>query len=234
MVFGFVLGLILLGGRHGLLNDPGTPWHLRLGREIIASGTRAALRHADLHARAAHPGSISRGHSTSCSRVLVDHWGWSAAIALAALGPGVALPRHGARPDPGRNLARSSRRSSRFSPSASARSISCSARISSRSRSCIWPCGPARRSTCAGDGPCSRWRFTRCSRQPAWRLRGAARDRGHRGAGARPFGRVGRRAETEHGQDSGWRSWRAAWRPSPIPMESGSTVTWRACSSRAE
>ncbi len=33
-----VLGTLLIGGRHALLNDPGTPWHLRLGREILATG----------------------------------------------------------------------------------------------------------------------------------------------------------------------------------------------------
>ena len=39
LIFGIVLGLILVGCRFGLLNDPGTPWHLRLGRDILASGS---------------------------------------------------------------------------------------------------------------------------------------------------------------------------------------------------
>jgi hypothetical protein len=39
LVFGAVLGMTLFGGRHGLLNDPGTPWHLRLGREILVTGS---------------------------------------------------------------------------------------------------------------------------------------------------------------------------------------------------
>ena len=34
----------------------------------------------------ARPGSISRGRLTSCSLLVVDRWGWSAAIALASLG----------------------------------------------------------------------------------------------------------------------------------------------------
>ena len=39
LVFAIVLGLVLIGGRYGLFGDPGTPWHLRLGREILASGS---------------------------------------------------------------------------------------------------------------------------------------------------------------------------------------------------
>src|SRR5882762_7819754 len=38
LVFGVVLTTVLIGGRTGLLNDPGTFWHLRLGREILRSG----------------------------------------------------------------------------------------------------------------------------------------------------------------------------------------------------
>ena len=52
VVFLIVLGMLLIGGPHALLNDPGTPWHLRLGREILARQDSAAFRHADLHARA--------------------------------------------------------------------------------------------------------------------------------------------------------------------------------------
>lgn len=35
LVFGLVLASVLIGGRYRLLNDPGTLWHLRLGREIL-------------------------------------------------------------------------------------------------------------------------------------------------------------------------------------------------------
>ncbi len=42
LVFGLVLVLVLIGGRTGLLNDPGTFWHVRLGREIAPRGTSRA------------------------------------------------------------------------------------------------------------------------------------------------------------------------------------------------
>src|SRR4051794_37943902 len=38
LVFGLVLIAVLIGGRTGFLNDPGTSWHLRLGREIARAG----------------------------------------------------------------------------------------------------------------------------------------------------------------------------------------------------
>ena len=38
LVFGLVLAATLIGGRYRLLNDPGTLWHLRLGRDILANG----------------------------------------------------------------------------------------------------------------------------------------------------------------------------------------------------
>jgi len=85
LVFGVVLGMILIGGRFGLLNDPGTPWHLRLGREILATG---AVPHYDTL-------TYTRDHASWVDQswafdvllaVVVDRWGWSAAIALAALG----------------------------------------------------------------------------------------------------------------------------------------------------
>jgi hypothetical protein len=84
-VFGFVLGLILLGGRHGLLNDPGTPWHLQLGRQIIASGD---VPRSDTltFTRSGTPWVDQSWAFDVLLAMLVDHWGWSAAIALAALG----------------------------------------------------------------------------------------------------------------------------------------------------
>ena len=39
VVFALVMLLILIGGRHALFNDPGTLWHLQLGRDILAAGT---------------------------------------------------------------------------------------------------------------------------------------------------------------------------------------------------
>src|SRR5512135_180423 len=38
LVFGLVLVSVMIGGSTGLLNDPGTCWHLRLGREIARTG----------------------------------------------------------------------------------------------------------------------------------------------------------------------------------------------------
>ena len=84
-VFGFVLGLTLIGGRHGLLNDPGTPWHLRLGREILATGS---VPHSDTltFTRNGAPWVDQSWAFDALLALLVDRWGWSAAIALAALG----------------------------------------------------------------------------------------------------------------------------------------------------
>jgi hypothetical protein len=84
-VFGFVLVLTLLGGRHGLLNDPGTPWHLRLGREIIATGS---VPRSDTltFTREGMPWVDQSWAFDALLAMLVDRWGWSAGIALAALG----------------------------------------------------------------------------------------------------------------------------------------------------
>ena len=46
LVFGLVLVSVLVGGRFRLLNDPGTLWHLRLGREILRTGDGPAGRRA--------------------------------------------------------------------------------------------------------------------------------------------------------------------------------------------
>jgi hypothetical protein len=84
-VFGFVLGLTLIGGRKGLLNDPGTPWHLRLGREILATGS---VPRADTltFTRNGAPWVDQSWAFDALLALLVDRWGWSAAIALAAIG----------------------------------------------------------------------------------------------------------------------------------------------------
>ncbi len=85
LVFGFVLALTLIGGRFGLLNDPGTPWHLRLGREIITSG--AVPRFDTLtFTRDQSPWVDQSWAFDVLLAAVVDRWGWPAAIALAALG----------------------------------------------------------------------------------------------------------------------------------------------------
>jgi hypothetical protein len=85
LVFAMVLGSILLGGRHALLNDPGTPWHVRLGREILATG---AVPHADTltYTRDHVPWVDQSWAFDVLLAVMFDRWGWSAPIALAALG----------------------------------------------------------------------------------------------------------------------------------------------------
>jgi hypothetical protein len=84
-VFGFVLGLLLVGGSHGLLNDPGTPWHLQLGRQIIATG---CVPRSDTltFTRSGAPWVDQSWAFDVLLALVVDRWGWSAAIALAALG----------------------------------------------------------------------------------------------------------------------------------------------------
>jgi hypothetical protein len=104
LVFAIVLGLVLVGGRYGLFGDPGTPWHLRLGREILASGS--VPRHDFL--TYTHCGDPWVDQSWGFDVLLaaaVDARGWSAvvamtAVALAALYAAMArgLIRDGASP----------------------------------------------------------------------------------------------------------------------------------------
>src|SRR5690349_6073598 len=85
LVFGVVLAAVLIGGRTGLLNDPGTFWHARLGRDILASG-RVPRVDTLTYTR---PGVSWVDQSWAFDVALalvVDRAGWSAAIALAALG----------------------------------------------------------------------------------------------------------------------------------------------------
>jgi len=85
LVFVLVLGMLLIGGRQALLNDPGTPWHLRLGREILATGS---VPHYDtLTFTHDHASWVDQSWAFDVLlALLVDSWGWSAAIGLASLG----------------------------------------------------------------------------------------------------------------------------------------------------
>ncbi len=83
-VFGLVLATILLGGRTGFLNDPGTFWHLRLGRDILRTGTVPRL---DIL-------TFTRDHQPWVDQswlfdvglaTLVNRFGWSAALGVTAL-----------------------------------------------------------------------------------------------------------------------------------------------------
>jgi hypothetical protein len=85
IVFALVLGMTLIGGRHGLLNDPGTPWHLRLGREILVTGT---VPHADAltFTRENCPWVDQAWAFDVLLATVVNAWGWTGAIVLTALG----------------------------------------------------------------------------------------------------------------------------------------------------
>jgi hypothetical protein len=85
LVFGAVLVLVMVGGRTGLLNDPGTFWHLRLGREIVRSGDvpRADMLTytRDRVAWVDQSWAFDVGLA-----ILVDRVGWTAATVASALG----------------------------------------------------------------------------------------------------------------------------------------------------
>ena len=85
LVFAIVLGLVLVGGRYSLFSDPGTPWHLRLGREILASGS--VPRHDFLTYRRQGADWVDQSWGfDALLAVLVGGWGWSTVVALTALG----------------------------------------------------------------------------------------------------------------------------------------------------
>ena len=84
VVFGLVLSAVLYGGGYALLGDPGTLWHLRLGREIVATG----------HVPRVDTLTYTRGQAEWVDQswlfdvmlaVVVDHAGWSTAVALSTL-----------------------------------------------------------------------------------------------------------------------------------------------------
>ncbi len=85
MVFAIVLVLILVGGRYGLFGDPGTPWHLRLGNEILASGSVPRLDSLTWTRSGAPWVDQSWGFDAMLAGV-VDTWGWPAVVALTAIG----------------------------------------------------------------------------------------------------------------------------------------------------
>jgi hypothetical protein len=85
LVFGAILGIILIGGRHALLSDPGTPWHLRLGREILVNGS--VPRFDTLTFTHDHDPWVDQSWAFDVLLAAVHHArGWPGAIGLAALG----------------------------------------------------------------------------------------------------------------------------------------------------
>ncbi|MGO9464915.1 MAG: hypothetical protein ACLQIB_57495 [Isosphaeraceae bacterium] len=85
LVFGTILGMILIGGRHALLDDPGTSWHLRLGRDILATGS--VPRFDTLTFTHEQDPWVDQSWAFDVLlAAVVNSWGWSGAIGLAALG----------------------------------------------------------------------------------------------------------------------------------------------------
>lgn len=85
LVFALVLASVLVGGRFRLLNDPGTLWHLRLGREIVATGTVPRVDSLTF-TRAGEPWVDQSWLFDAGLALVVDHGGWSAAALASALG----------------------------------------------------------------------------------------------------------------------------------------------------
>lgn len=85
VVFGIVLVSVLVGGRYRLLNDPGTTWHLRLGREILRTGS---VPRSDTltFTRAGQPWVDQSWLFDALLAAVVDRFGWPAAVAACGLG----------------------------------------------------------------------------------------------------------------------------------------------------
>jgi hypothetical protein len=84
VVFGIVLALVLFGDR-AILSDPGTFWHARLGREIVRTGDVPRWDTLTYTRDRAAWVDQSWGFDLVLAEV-VDHWGWSAAVAATAIG----------------------------------------------------------------------------------------------------------------------------------------------------
>ena len=83
-VFLLVLASVLIGGRFRLLNDPGTLWHDRLGRDILASGSVPRVD-ALSFTRAGVPWVDQSWLFDVGLAWLVARAGWSAVVLLFAL-----------------------------------------------------------------------------------------------------------------------------------------------------
>ncbi len=84
LVFLAVLGFGMTVGRSGFYNDPGTFWHLRLGREILQTGS---VPRADFltYTRDQTPWVDQSWLFDTGLAWVVNHWGWSGASALSTL-----------------------------------------------------------------------------------------------------------------------------------------------------
>ncbi|WP_406696750.1 hypothetical protein V5E97_37760 [Singulisphaera sp. Ch08] len=84
LVFGVVLVTVLIGGRTGLLNDPGTFWHVRLGREIMRTGD--VPRFDTLTYTKERTPWVDQSWAFDLAlAAVVDRGGWSTAIAVTSL-----------------------------------------------------------------------------------------------------------------------------------------------------
>ncbi len=98
IVFGFVLMTVLIGDRTGVLSDPGTFWHARLGREIVRTGDVTLDRFAHLHVRDHVPWVDQSWGFDLGLAALFELWGWSfdgCAICALALRLRMARSRAG-------------------------------------------------------------------------------------------------------------------------------------------
>ncbi|MGA2700443.1 MAG: hypothetical protein ABSH35_05035 [Isosphaeraceae bacterium] len=84
LVFALLLLFVLIGRRYALFDDPGTPWHLRLGHDIIATG---AVPRCDTltYTRSRVPWVDQSWGYDLLLALVVDHAGWTAAAVLTAL-----------------------------------------------------------------------------------------------------------------------------------------------------
>jgi hypothetical protein len=84
LVFVLVLLFVVIGGRYFLFNDPGTLWHLRLGRDIVATG---AVPRCDTltYTHSKVPWVDQSWAYDVMLATVVDHAGWSAAVILTGL-----------------------------------------------------------------------------------------------------------------------------------------------------
>src|SRR4051812_7186942 len=103
VVFGVILAAVLFGD-NALLNDPGTFWHARLGREIASTGDVPRHDRLTYTRDSALWVDQSWGFDLVLAEV-VDRAGWPAAVALTCLGLGAlyasvvrGLVREGASP----------------------------------------------------------------------------------------------------------------------------------------
>jgi hypothetical protein len=85
VVFALVLVTVLTGGQYRFLNDPGTPWHLRLGRDITCAGGVPRVDSLTF-TRGGVPWVDQSWLFDLGLAWVVDRWGWAAAVAAAALG----------------------------------------------------------------------------------------------------------------------------------------------------